>query len=116
MSNAFSRAGHQKAAETSGHCSRKSDALEGELDPAAEATRPKWRTRLQRGLLKIWMGCSVLWIGCILVILGQCVYGRWIGWQQQQCDGPLANPVETYLADIAIAVSPLPLCFCCTKW
>ena len=106
MSNAFSRAGHQQAAETSGHCTRKSDALEGQLDSAAEATRPKWRTRLQRGLLKIWMGCSVLWIGCILVILGKCVYGRWIGWQQPQCDGPLANPVETYLADIAIAVSP----------
>jgi hypothetical protein len=106
MSKAFSRAGHQQTAETSGHCYRKSDALEGELDAAAKAPPPKWRTRLQRGLLKIWMGCSVLWIGCILAILGQCLYGPWIGWQQPQCDGPLANPVETYLADIGIALGP----------
>ena len=110
MSNARSRASHQ-VTEPLGS-SGKSGTLEAqvgvspELDARAKATRAKWQERLQRGLLKIWMGCSVLWIGCILAILGQCVYGRWIGWQQPQCDGPLANPVETYLADLAIAVGP----------
>ena len=60
MSNTFSRAGHQQVAETS----RKSDALKGELgiapelDAAPKATRPKWRTRLQRELLKIWLAFS----------------------------------------------------------
>jgi hypothetical protein len=69
MSNTFSRAGHQ-VAETS----RKSDALKGEvgiapeLDAAPKATRPKWRTRLQRELLKIWLALSTLWVGCILAI------------------------------------------------
>jgi hypothetical protein len=52
-------------------------------------TRPKWRERLQRELLKIWLVFSALWVGCILLILGQCLYGRWFGWQLPQCDGPL---------------------------
>ena len=102
MSNAFPRAVHQRVAENS----IESNTLEGQLDAAAATTRPKWRARLQRGLSKIWMWFSALWIGCILAILGQCVYDPWIGWQQPQCDGPLANPVETYLADIAIATGP----------
>jgi hypothetical protein len=117
MSNARSRASHKvaepldKVAEPLGSSS-KSGTLEAQvgvppkLDARAKATRAKLHERLQRGLLKIWMGSSVLWIGCILAILGQCVYGPWIGWQQPQCDGPLANPVETYLADIAIALGP----------
>jgi hypothetical protein len=68
--NTFSRAGHQQVTETS----RKSDALKGEvgiapeLDAAPKATRPKWRTRLQRELLKIWLALSTLWVGCILAI------------------------------------------------
>lgn len=88
MFNTLSRASHQQ------------------LDTRAKATRAKWRERLQRGLLKIWLGFSALWIGCILAILGQCVYGPWIGWQQLQCDAPLVNPVETYLADFATALGP----------
>jgi hypothetical protein len=110
MSNAFSRINH-RVAEPLGSSS-KSRTFEGQVvvppepDARAKASRAKWHDRLQRGLFKIWMGSSVLWIGCILAIVGQCVYGPWIGWQQPQCDGPLANPVETYLADIAIALSP----------
>jgi hypothetical protein len=112
MSNAFSRAGHRQVAETSGHCSRKSDAVEREVGvspdvhAAAKAARPKWRTRLQRELLKIWLAFSALWVGCILAILGQCMYGRWFGWRLPQCDAPLVNPVETYIADTATAVGP----------
>jgi hypothetical protein len=106
MSNTFLRAGQQPAAKSSAHDFRKSDALGGEPGAPSKATRAKWRERLQRGLLKVWFGCSVLWIACILAILGRCVYGPWIGWQQPQCDGPLANSVETYLADIAIALGP----------
>ena len=110
MSNARSRACHQ-VAEPLGSSSR-SGTLEAqvgvapEVDVRAKPTRVKWHERLQRGLLKIWMGSSALWIGCILAILGQCEYGPWIGWRQPQCDGPLANPVETYFADIAIALGP----------
>jgi hypothetical protein len=104
MSNARSRASHQ-VAEPLGSSS-KSGTLDAQVGAGAKATRAKWHERLQHGLLKIWMGSSVLWIGCILAILGQCVYGPWIGWQLPQCDGPLANPVETYLADIAIALGP----------
>ena len=110
MSNAFSRASHQ-VAEPLGSSS-KSGTFEGqvgvppELDARAKATRAKWHERLQRELLKIWLGLSALWIGCILAILGQCVYGPWIGWQQLQCDAPLVNPVETYLADFAMALGP----------
>jgi hypothetical protein len=77
-----------------------------ELAARAKATSVKWHERLQRGLLKIWLGLPALWIGCILGILGQCVYGPWIGWQQLQCDTPLVNPVETYLADFATALGP----------
>ena len=106
MSNTFLRTGRQQAANSSGHSFRKSDALDGESDAPPKAMRAKWRARLQSGLLKVWIGCSVLWIACILAILGGCVYGPWIGWQQPQCAGPLANPVETYLADIAIALGP----------
>ena len=106
MSNTSLRAGRQPAADSSGHGFAKSDILDGEPDAPAKATRAKWRKRLQRGLLKVWIGCSVLWVGCILAMLGQCVYGPWIGWQQAQCAGPLANAVETYLADIAIALGP----------
>ena len=87
-----------------------------ELDARAKATSAKWHKRLQRELLKIWLGLSALWIGCILAILGQCVYGPWIGWQQLQCDAPLVNPVETYLADFATALGRLPPCSCCTGW
>jgi hypothetical protein len=106
--NTFSRAGHQQVAETS----RKSDSLKGEvdialeLDAAPKATRPKWRERLQRELLRIWLVCSALWVGCVLVILGQCLYGRWFEWHLPQCDGPLVNPVETYIADFATAFGP----------
>jgi hypothetical protein len=99
MPNDFSRAGHQQGAATSGHCYRK-------CDTTAEATRPKWRKRLQRELLKIWLAFSALWVGCISAILGQCMYGRWFGWHLQQCDAPLVNPVETYIADFATAFGP----------
>jgi hypothetical protein len=108
MSNAFSRASHQ-VAEPLGSSS-KSVTFKAQVgvppDVDAKATREKWHERLQRGLLKIWLGLSALWIGCILAILGQCVYGPWIGWQQRQCDAPLVNPVETYLADFATALGP----------
>lgn len=77
-----------------------------EPDLTAKSTRFKWRERLQRDLLKIWLAFSALWIGCIVVILGQCLYGRWFGWQLPQCDGPLVNPVETYVADFATAFGP----------
>src|SRR4030095_3585522 len=98
--NTFSRAGHQQVAETS----RKSDSLKGEvgialeLDAAPKATRPKWRERLQRELLRIWLACSALWVGCVLVILGQCLYGRWVEWELPPCDGPLGNPAPTDIA------------------
>ena len=118
MSNTFSRAGHQQVAETS----RKSDALKGEvgiapeLDATPKATRQKWRARLQRELLKIWLALSTLWVGCILAIFGQCMYGRWFGWQQPQCDAPLVNPVETYIADIATAVGPPAAVLLTYRW
>jgi hypothetical protein len=110
MSNAFSRASHQVAEPLdSSSKSGTFKAQEGgppELDARAKATRAKWHERLQRGLLKIWLGLSALWIGCILAILGQCVYGPWISWQPPRCDAPLINPVETYIADIATALGP----------
>jgi hypothetical protein len=95
MSNDLSRPGPQQVAEVS-----------PERDATAKATRGKWRERLQRELLKIWLAFSALWVACILVILGQCLYGRWFGWQLPQCDGPLDNPVETYIADFATAFGP----------
>ena len=109
MSNDPSRAGHQQLAEPSGHCSTKSDRegrVSRELDAVATPTSPKWRARLQRELLKIWLAFSALWVGCVLVILGQCLYGRWFEWHLPQCDGPLVNPVETYIADFATAFGP----------
>jgi hypothetical protein len=110
MPNDIPRTGHQQIAEPSRESARKSDNAEAgvspELDAAAKSTRSKWRERLQRDLLKIWLVCSALWSGCIVMILGQCVYGRWFGWQLPQCDGPLVNPVETYLADFATALGP----------
>ena len=106
MSNSVLRVGHQQAADSSGHGSEKSDTPDGGPDARPRATRARWQQRLQRGLFKVWIGCSVLWIGCILAILGQCVYGPWIGWQQPQCEGPSANSVETYLADIVLALGP----------
>jgi hypothetical protein len=106
MSNIIVRAGPQEAADSAGHGIRKSDALDGQPDARPGAMRAKWQQGLQRGLFKVWIGCSVLWIGCILAILGQCVYGPWIGWQQPQCAGPLANSGETYLADIVLALGP----------
>lgn len=105
MSNTSLRADRQPAADSAAHGSAKSDTRD-EQDAPPKATRAKWRERLQRGLLKVWIGGSVLWIGCILAMLGQCVYGPWIGWQQPQCAGPLANAAQTYLADIAIALGP----------
>ena len=95
MPNDLSRTGHQQVAGVS-----------PELDASAKVTRAKWRERLQRELLKIWLVFSVLWVGCILLVLGQCLYGRWFGWQLPQCDGPLVNPVETYIADFATAFGP----------
>jgi hypothetical protein len=95
MSNDLSRTGRQQVAGVS-----------PELDATAKAPRLKWRERLQRELFKIWLIFSALWIGCILLILGQCLYGRWFGWHLPQCDGPLANPVETYIADFATAFGP----------
>src|SRR5262245_627109 len=77
-----------------------------ERDVAAKATPLKWRTRLQRELLRIWLALSALWVGCVLAILGQCIYGRWFGWHQPQCDASLVSPVETYLADVATAAGP----------
>ena len=69
------------------------------VSPKPEATaksiRSKLRERLQRDLLKIWLVFSALWSGCIVMILGQCGYGRWFDWQLPQCEGPLASPVET---------------------
>jgi hypothetical protein len=85
MSNAFSRAArltHQQVARVRGPMN------------------------LTRGLLWVWLALSVLWIGCILVISGQCLYGPWIGWQPSQCDAPLINPIETYIADLATALGP----------
>jgi hypothetical protein len=104
MSKSFSRASPQHLAETS----QKSAALRiaPELDAAAEAPRQKWSARLQRELLKIWLASSALWITCILAILGHCIYGPWLGWQPSQCDAPLINPFETYVADIVTAVGP----------
>ena len=93
MSNDQSRTGHQQVAGV-------------RPDARAKATRPKFLERLQRELLKIWLIFSALWVGCILLILGQCLYGRWFGWQLPQCDGPLVNPVETYIADFATAFGP----------
>jgi hypothetical protein len=95
MSNDLSRTGRQQVADVS-----------PELDATAKATRTKWRERLQRELLKLWLVFSALWVGCILLILGQCLYGRWFGWQLPQCSGPLVNPVETYIADFATAFGP----------
>lgn len=95
MPNDLARTGHQQVA-----------AVSPELDATANATRPKWRERLQRELLKIWLAFSALWVACILLVLGQCLYGRWFGWQLPQCDGPLVNPVETYIADFATAFGP----------
>ena len=95
MPNDPSRAGHHQMAGSA-----------PALDAAAKSTRSKWRERLQRDLLKIWLAFSALWIGCIVVMLGQCVYGRWFGWQLPQCEGPLVNPVETYVADLATAFGP----------
>jgi hypothetical protein len=107
MSNTVLRPGRQQPATSAGRGVGKSDSLDEEPDARPRATRAKWQKRLlQRGLLKVWIGCSVLWIGCILAILGQCVYGPWIGWQQPQCDGPSANSVVTYLADIVLALGP----------
>ena len=106
MSNTTLRAGNRPATDSAGHGFAKSDALDGGPDVPPKATRAKWRERLQRGLLKVWIGCSVLWIACILAMLGQCLYGPWIGWQPPQCAGPLANAAQTYLADIAIALGP----------
>jgi hypothetical protein len=112
MSNDLSRADRHQVAEPSAQGPGKSDAFDGqgkvspELDATAKATRRKWRERLQRELLKIWLGFSALWVGCILVILSQCLYGRWFGWQLPQCDAPLANPIETYVADFATAIGP----------
>jgi hypothetical protein len=95
MPNDLSRTGQQQVAGVS-----------PELDATAKTTRRKWRERLQRDLLKIWLASSALWIGCIVAILGQCVYGRWFDWQLSQCEGPLVNPVETYVADFATAFGP----------
>ena len=106
MPNTSLRARPQQAANSSGHAFTKSDTLEAESDAPPKATRAKWHKRLQRGLFKVWIGCSVLWIGCILAILSPCVYGPWIGWHQPQCGGPLASSVETYLTDIALALGP----------
>jgi hypothetical protein len=85
--------------------SSKSGTLDAQVG-VPPATRAKWHERLQRGLLRIWLGLSVLWICCILAILGQCVYGPWIGWQQAQCDAASFNPVETYVAEIGTALGP----------
>ena len=95
MPNDLSRTGQQQVAGVS-----------PELDATAKTTRRKWRERLQRELLKIWLIFSALWVGCVLVILGQCLYGRWFEWHLPQCDGPLANPVETYIADFTTALGP----------
>ena len=80
------------------------------VSPKPEATaksiRSKLRERLQRDPLKIWLVFSALWSGCIVMILGQCGYGRWFDWQLPQCEGPLASPVETYIADLATAFGP----------
>ena len=70
MSNDLPRTGHREVAGVS-----------PEPDAAAKASRPKWRERLQRELFKIWLIFSALWVACILLILGQCLYGRWLGWQ-----------------------------------
>ena len=106
MSNTSLHAGRRQAANDSGHVFRKSDALGAEPDAPPKTMRAKWHKRLQRGLFKVWIGCSVVWIGGILAILGRCVYGPWIGWRQPQCEGLLANAVETYLTDIALALGP----------
>jgi hypothetical protein len=95
MPNDVSRTGHQQQA-----------AGVSTEDAAVKATRLKWRERLQRELLKIWLAVSAVWVACILLILGQCLYGRWFSWQLPQCDGPLDNPVETYIADFATAFGP----------
>ena len=78
MPNDLSRAGRHQMASVS-----------PELRATGKSTRSKLRERLQRDLLKIWLVFSALWVGCILLILGQCLYGRWFGWQLPQCDGPL---------------------------
>ena len=95
MSNDLPRTGHREVAGVS-----------PEPDAAAKASRPKWRERLQRELFKIWLIFSALWVACILLILGQCLYGRWLGWSLPQCEGPLVNPIETYIADFATAFGP----------
>ena len=95
MPNDLSRTGHQQVAGVS-----------PEPEATAKASRPKWRERLQRELLKIWLAGSALWVACILLILGECLYGRWFGWHLPQCEGPLVNPVETYIADFATAFGP----------
>jgi len=112
MSNILSRAGHQRVAETPRQCPQKLHALEGQAgvspnqDATDKATRRKWRERLQRELLKIWLAFSALWVGCVLAILGQCLYGRWLEWHLPQCDAPLVNPAQTYIADFATAFGP----------
>jgi hypothetical protein len=65
MSNDLSRTGHQQVAGVS-----------PELDATAKETRPKWRERLQRGLLKIWLVFSAFWVGCILLQSRRDVYCR----------------------------------------
>jgi hypothetical protein len=79
---------------------------DGQSRLMAKATLSKWHTRLQRELLKIWLASSALWVGYVLAVLGQCVYGRWFGWHQPQCDAPLFDPVGTYIGYIATAAGP----------
>lgn len=100
MSKPFSR--HPQVTETA----KKGESLADQTTPSPKAMPSKWRIRLQRELLKIWLILSTVWVGCVLAILGQCVYGRWFGWQQPQCEPPLENPLQTYVADIGMAFGP----------
>lgn len=112
MSKRSSDVADGQLSESRGQRSRTSGASEAqEAAPRHEhagtkPARPRWRERLQRELLKVWLLCSAAWIACILAIAGQCVYGRWFGWRLTQCDAPPDNATETYLADLAAALGP----------
>ena len=82
------------------------DSSDGQACLPSETFPSKWRTKLQRQLFRIWLVASALWAVCVMAISGQCIYGHWFGWHQQECDVPLVYPVETYTAYFATAVGP----------
>ena len=73
MSNARSRACEPLGSSSKSGTLEAQVGVAPEVDVRAKPTRVKWHERLQRGLLKIWMGSSALWIGCILCPRGSAV-------------------------------------------